>query len=66
MTTGMDRLQEILDRGTGHKRLDDDLFKTVDNSLKIYRREGVFDIEKQAIVQPEYVFVTPVFERHDN
>jgi len=47
MTTGIDRLQQLLACGTGHKRLDDELFKTVDDSLKIYRREGVFDIENQ-------------------
>lgn len=46
MTTAMDRLQQILASGTGQKRVDDGLFKTVDDSLKIYRREGIFDIEK--------------------
>lgn len=45
--TSMEKLQQILSRGTGHKRLDDDLFKSVDDSLKMYRREGIFEIEEQ-------------------
>jgi len=61
MTTGMDRLQQLLAHGTGHKRLDDDLFKKVDNLLKIYRREGVFEIEEQS-KEPEYIFVLYIIE----
>lgn len=52
MTANMEKLQQLLARGTGHKRLDDDLFKTVDNSLKIYRRDGIFEIEDQ-LNEPE-------------
>lgn len=56
----MDKLQQILARGTGHKRLDDDLFNAVDNSLKIYRREGIFEIEELPN-EPEYVSVAHCF-----
>lgn len=52
----MEKLQQLLVRGTGHKRIDDDLFKVVDNSLKIYRREGVFEIEE--LNEPEYFWVS--------
>lgn len=52
----MERLQHIIACGTGHKRLDDDLFKTVDELLKVYRREGIFEIEEQ-VNEPEYVFM---------
>ncbi|VVC29618.1 Zinc finger C2H2-type [Cinara cedri] len=48
----MDKLQQIIACGTGHKRLDDDLFKTVDELLRIYRREGIFEIEEQ-VNEPE-------------
>lgn len=51
----MEKLQQLLIRGTGHKRLDDDLFKVVDDSLKIYRREGIFEIEEQPD-EKEYAF----------
>lgn len=53
MTTSMEKLQQLLARGTGHKHLDDDLFKDVDYLLKIYRREGVFEIKEQ-LNEPEY------------
>lgn len=53
MNTNMEKFHQILARGTGHKSLDDDLFKDVDYSLKIYRREGVFEIEEQ-LSEPEY------------
>lgn len=53
----MEKLQQLLARGTGHKRLDDDLFKAVDSSFKIYRREGIFEIEELPH-EPEYVSVT--------
>lgn len=59
MSASMERLQEILARGTGHKCLDDDLFETIDNSLKIYRREGIFEIEQ--INEPEYIIVLHIF-----
>lgn len=45
--TSMERLQQLLDLGTGHKHVVDDLFKTVDDSLKVYRRVGVFEILEQ-------------------
>lgn len=53
----MEKLQQLLIRGTGHKRLDDDLFKVVDDSLKIYRREGIFEIEEQSN-EKEYTSAT--------
>lgn len=53
----MEKLQQLLIRGTGHKRLDDDLFKVVDDSLKIYRREGIFEIEEQPD-EKEYICAT--------
>lgn len=53
-TSGAERLQMLLARGTGHKRLDDDLFAAVDGSLKVYRRQGIFEIEEQ-LVEPEWV-----------
>lgn len=56
MATNMEKLQKLLANGTGHKRLDDDLFKDIDYSLKIYRREGVFEIEEQ-LSEPEYFSV---------
>lgn len=43
----MEKLQQLLARGTGHKHLDDDLFKSVDDSLKVYRRVGVFEINEE-------------------
>lgn len=43
----MENLQQLLSCGKGHKRIDDDLFKSIDNTLKIYRREGIFEIEEQ-------------------
>ncbi|XP_016659797.1 zinc finger protein 511 isoform X1 [Acyrthosiphon pisum] len=46
--TSMEKLQLLLARGTGHKNLVDDLFKTVDDSLKVYRRVGVFEITDQS------------------
>ncbi|KAL5240846.1 hypothetical protein ACI65C_008256 [Semiaphis heraclei] len=45
--TSMEKLQQLLARGTGHKHLDDDLFKSVDDSLKVYRRVGVFEINEE-------------------
>ncbi|CAI6365714.1 unnamed protein product [Macrosiphum euphorbiae] len=44
----MEKLQLLLARGTGHKSVEDDLFKTVDDSLKVYRRVGVFEITDQS------------------
>jgi len=44
----MDKLEQLLARGTGHKHLDNVLFKTVDDSLKIYRRVGVFEMIEQS------------------
>lgn len=56
----MERLQKLLVRGTGHKCLNDDLFKVVDDSLKIYRREGIFEIEEQ-LDEKEYTFTSHLF-----
>lgn len=56
----MEKLQQILARGTGHKRLDDDLFKAVDFSFNIYRREGIFEIEELP-KETEYVSVAYQF-----
>lgn len=50
----MEKLQQLLALGTGHKHLDDDLFKVIDNELKIYRREGIFEIEEQ-LDKPKYI-----------
>lgn len=46
--TSTEKLQQLLARGTGHKDIVDDLFKTVDDSLKVYRRVGVFEIMEQS------------------
>ncbi|XP_026808576.1 zinc finger protein 511 [Rhopalosiphum maidis] len=40
----IEKLRYLLAQGTGHKRMDDDLFKKFDNSHKIYTRVGVFEI----------------------
>lgn len=45
--SSMERLEQLLARATGHKCIADDLFKTVDDSLKVYRRVGVFEIVEQ-------------------
>lgn len=67
MIANMEKLQQLLACGTGHKTLDDDLFKTVDNSLKIYRREGIFEIEDQLnLNEPEYVFVLRSYKLQTN
>ncbi|XP_050530592.1 zinc finger protein 511 [Daktulosphaira vitifoliae] len=42
-----EKFEFILACGSGHKFISDDLFKCVDNVLKVYRREGVFEIESQ-------------------
>lgn len=47
MTSSAEKFRLLLSRGTGHKRLDDDLFGAVDGSLKVYRRQGIFEIEEQ-------------------
>lgn len=47
--TSTEKLHLLLARGTGHKNsMVDDLFKTVDDSLKVYRRVGVFEIIDQS------------------
>lgn len=53
MATSAEKFQLLLTYGTGHKHFNDDLFKTVDDTLKIYRREGVFEIEEQLDDEPE-------------
>lgn len=50
----MEKLQQLSACGTGHKRLNDELFNKVDELLKVYRREGIFEIEEQ-VNEPEYV-----------
>lgn len=45
----MEKIKNVLAQGTGHKRLDDDLFKAVDDKLRIYRRVGIFEIEEQPV-----------------
>lgn len=49
----MEKLQKLLVCGTGKKDLNDYLFQVVDDSFKIYKREGVFDIF-EPIDEPEY------------
>jgi len=46
--TSTEKLQLLLAHGTGHKNLVDDLFKRVDDLLKVYRRVGVFEIIDQS------------------
>lgn len=50
----MEKLQKLLSCGAGHKHFDDDLFKPIDNYFKIYRREGIFEIEEQ-VTELKYV-----------
>lgn len=40
----IEKLQHLLDRGKGHKNMDDVIFKKIDDSLRIYNRVGLFDI----------------------
>lgn len=47
MTSSAEKFRLLLVRGTGHKRLDDNLFGAVDGLLKVYRRQGIFEIEEQ-------------------
>lgn len=46
----------ILACGSGQKSINDDLFKCVDDALKVYRREGVFEIDSQ-INESRYVLL---------
>jgi hypothetical protein len=40
----IEKLRYLLAQGTGHKCMDDELFKKFDTSHKIYTRVGVFEI----------------------
>lgn len=56
----IEKLQHLLARGTGHKNMDDVIFKKIDDSLRIYNRVGLFDIfdksQKECYMYKQFLF----------